>query len=116
MELDRLKKSVFQKLLNHGGEMCRNDQVGGKPRIGLVTLFSTKRAGSTMHAWAGYTHPQPKKIVYGCGEKIRAGCGPKRESGLTCGPIRRAVGPTLCKANLESQSGFMIILRIPTVK
>ena len=38
MELDRLKKCVFQKLLNRGGEMCRNDLVGGKPRIGLGIL------------------------------------------------------------------------------
>lgn len=66
--------------------------MGGKLQLGLEILCPTKRAGSTMHAWAGYTHPQPKKIVYGCGEKIRAGCGPRRMPGPTSGAINRGDG------------------------
>ena len=62
-----------------------------------------------MHGWAGYSHPQPKKKVSGCGAKIRVGSGLKTESGPICGPIIRAIGCTLCQANQVRESDFMII-------
>ena len=74
------------------------------------------RVGSTMHGWAGYIHPQPKKIVYGCGGRIRAGSGPKRESGPTCGQIILGIGYILYQASQENRSGFTIILRTPIAK
>ena len=67
------------------------------------------RVGYTMHGLVSYSHPKPKKKVSGCGAKIRVGYGLKRESGPICGPIRRAIGCTLCQVSPESQSGFTII-------
>ena len=67
-----------------------------------------------MHGWAGFIHPQPKKKVYGYGERGRAGSGPKRECGPTYGPTRREIGCTLYQASTESQLGFTIIPLSPT--